>query len=121
MRNAAGQMPISPFEPPVTVSHWYAIDQTICANASVSIARYTPDRRTQNQPKTMAATSAAIGAPTSATGIGHPAFTAIADAYAPTPKYAAWPKDVMPPVPSSNCRLAANSAAIRMSVASTNA
>ena len=28
-----------PFEPPVTLSHWNAIDQVICANASVSIAR----------------------------------------------------------------------------------
>ena len=61
-------MPTRPFEPPVTASHWNAIDQTICANASVSIARYTPDRRTQNQPNTIAATSAATGASTKRDG-----------------------------------------------------
>ena len=36
--HAAGQTPTIPLEPPVTASHWNAIDQTICANASVSIA-----------------------------------------------------------------------------------
>ena len=35
----AGQMPRTPFEPPVTSCHWKTIDQTIWAKASVSIAR----------------------------------------------------------------------------------
>ncbi len=34
-----GHTPTRPFEPPVTASHWNAIDHTICAKASVSIAR----------------------------------------------------------------------------------
>ena len=36
---AGGQTPITPFEPPVSSSHWNTIAQTICAKASVSIAR----------------------------------------------------------------------------------
>jgi hypothetical protein len=28
-----------PLSPPVTVTHWNAIDHTICAKASVSIAK----------------------------------------------------------------------------------
>ena len=48
--------------PPVSSTHWKAIDQGICAKASVSIARYTPDSRTQNQPKTHAASPARNGA-----------------------------------------------------------
>ena len=39
LNGACGQMPRMPFEPPVTSSHWNRIDQTICAKASVSIAR----------------------------------------------------------------------------------
>ena len=34
-----GQMPTRPLLPPVTASHWKTTDQTICAKASVSIAR----------------------------------------------------------------------------------
>ena len=34
-----GQTPITPLEPPVTSSHWNTVAQTICAKASVSIAR----------------------------------------------------------------------------------
>ena len=34
-----GQTPRMPLEPPVTPSHWNTIDQTICAKASVSMAR----------------------------------------------------------------------------------
>src|SRR4029077_10912196 len=33
----AGHTPINPFEPPVTVSHWNATDQTICEKARVSM------------------------------------------------------------------------------------
>ena len=36
---AVGQMPRTPLEPPVRSSHWNTIAQTICAKASVSIAR----------------------------------------------------------------------------------
>ena len=34
----AGHTPTMPFEPPVTSSHCMAIDHTICAKLSVSIA-----------------------------------------------------------------------------------
>ena len=71
-------MPTRPLLPPVTASHWKAMDHTICAKASVSIARYTPARRTQNQPKTSAATNAPTGASANATGIGAPALKAMA-------------------------------------------
>jgi hypothetical protein len=37
--HGAGQTPTMPFEPPVKASHWNTIDQAICANASVSMAR----------------------------------------------------------------------------------
>ena len=65
-------MPTRPFEPPVKSSHWNTTDQAICAKASVSIARYTPDRRTQNQPKTSAPKAASQGASASAASIGKP-------------------------------------------------
>ena len=32
-------MPTTPLSPPVTSTHWNAIDQTICAKAKVSIAK----------------------------------------------------------------------------------
>jgi hypothetical protein len=51
-----------PLSPPVSSTHWNATDQAICANASVSIARYTPDSRTQNQPNTAPASPARNGA-----------------------------------------------------------
>ena len=35
----SGQTPRIPLSPPVTATHWNAIDQTICAKASVSIAK----------------------------------------------------------------------------------
>ena len=35
----SGQTPRMPLSPPVTATHWNAIDQTICAKASVSIAK----------------------------------------------------------------------------------
>ena len=63
-------MPTSPLLPPVNASHWNTTDQTICANASVSIARYTPDSRTQNQPNTSAPSAATNGASASDSSIG---------------------------------------------------
>ena len=36
---APARSPTRPLEPPVIASHWNATDHTICANASVSIAR----------------------------------------------------------------------------------
>ena len=96
------------------------MDQTICANASVSIARYTPDSRTQNQPNTSAPAAAASGAASRAASIGQPALaTHSAAAYAPSPKYAAWPNECMPAGPMMKCRLVANSAAVSRSIAST--
>jgi hypothetical protein len=83
---SGGHTPTRPFEPPVTASHWNAIDQTICANASVSMARYTPDKRTQNHPNSSAATNPPTGASMNASGMDKPDFTAIAAQYAPTPK-----------------------------------
>src|SRR4051812_22129931 len=70
-----GQTPTRPLEPPVTASHWYATDHTICAKASDSMARYTPESRTQNQPNTSAPASATSGAMASAAGIGAPCST----------------------------------------------
>ena len=64
------------------------------------MARYTPVRRTQNQPKTSASTPAIAGAKRSATSIGEPAYlTRRAAAYAPPPKKAACPNETMPPGP----------------------
>ena len=45
-----GQIPVRPLLPPVSASHWNTTAQVICANASVSMARYTPESRTLNQP-----------------------------------------------------------------------
>ena len=39
LNGGGGQTPTTPFEPPVKPSHWNTIAQTICAKASVSIAR----------------------------------------------------------------------------------
>ena len=35
----SGQTLKMPLSPPVTLTHWNAIDQTICANAKVSMAK----------------------------------------------------------------------------------
>ena len=48
--------------------------QAICANASVSMARYTPDSRTANQPKTTANAAATTGPRARASSIGSPAL-----------------------------------------------
>ena len=73
MKGAVGQMPSTPFEPPVRASHWNTIAHTICAKASVSIARYTPESRTANQPKIAAASAATSGAAAIAPTMGKPA------------------------------------------------
>ena len=110
---SGGQMPTRPFEPPVTrvpLERDRPDDlreserQHREVHAGQAHAEPAEDERRERAPPT--------GASTNASGIGAPALTAIAAAYAPTPKYAAWPNDVMPPVPIRNCRLAANSAAI---------
>ena len=69
-KGGGGQTPITPFDPPVSASHWNTKAQTICAKASVSIARYTPESRTANQPNSNAPASATSGAATSARPIG---------------------------------------------------
>ena len=80
-------MPTRPLLPPVSASHWNTTDQTICAKASVSIARYTPESRTQNQPKTKAPSAASSGASRSEASIGRPsALKQSAAPYAPRPK-----------------------------------
>ena len=118
--HAAGHTPVSPLLPPVNSSHWKHTDHTICANASVSMARYTPDRRTQNQPKSRAPAAATSGATSSDTSIGRwKRSTSSAAPYAPSPKYAACPNECMPAGPMMKCRLAAKSAAVSRSMAST--
>ena len=73
MSGGVGQRPSTPFEPPVSASHWNTIAHTICAKASVSMARYTPESRTENQPKSAAPTAATSGAAAIAASIGNPA------------------------------------------------
>ena len=69
-----------PLSPPVQADV-KATDQTIWAKASVSMARYTPDKRMQNQPNRTATAAAASGAAARLTGIGEAAcFTSSAQA-----------------------------------------
>ena len=75
-----------PFEPPVTSSHCIAIDHVIWAKLNVSIAMYTPESRTHNQPNNTAPANATGPASASAPSIDTPCFTASAAAYAPRPK-----------------------------------
>ena len=65
-----------PLSPPVTATHWNATDQTICANANVSIAKYTPDNCTAKKPNTAAPSSPSSGPSSSETIIGRPAILA---------------------------------------------
>ena len=59
-----------PLSPPVSSTHWKAPLQAIWAKASVSMAAYTPERRTQNQPNTAPASPASSGAASSPSSIG---------------------------------------------------
>ena len=61
-----------PLSPPVKSYHWKTTDQAIWAKAKLSMARYTPDRRTQNQPKTSAPRPATMGAASKAASMGAP-------------------------------------------------
>jgi len=85
------------------------------------MAKYAPDKRTANHASGMATSAVMTGAATNATSGATPACnTNSAAAYAPSPKYAAWPNECMPAGPMMKCKLAANSAATSTSTANTN-
>ena len=88
----------SPSAPPVTSVHLFAISNTIEAIASVSIKSARPCVRRITAPVASPSSPAATAATTSPSS-GSP-LTRIAKtpaAYAPKPKYAAWPSVTMPP------------------------
>jgi hypothetical protein len=74
---ASGRTPSMPLSPPVKSTSWNDTAQTICANARVSIAKYTPDNRTTNHPKAQATTPAINGAAINPAAIGIPSRVAI--------------------------------------------
>ena len=65
-----------PLSPPVKLTHWNATDQTICAKARVSIAKYTPDNCTAKNPNTTAPSIPSSGPSSSEAIIGRPASLA---------------------------------------------
>ena len=67
----AGHTPRSPLSPPVSSTHWKEVAQAICATASDSMARYTPERRTQSQPARRPASTATKGAARRQAPMGH--------------------------------------------------
>ena len=72
LNKADGHTPVRPLLPPVKLSHWKVTAQVIWANAKVSMARYTPDKRTANQPNTKAPKAATKGATNNDTSIDKP-------------------------------------------------
>ncbi|MNT68806.1 hypothetical protein D3C72_2070680 [compost metagenome] len=71
---------------------------TICANASVTMMKYTPRVRSTSAPTTSASSADAVSAPASSSQpLPGPACGArIAVAYAAMAKYAAWPRLTSP-------------------------
>src|SRR3954466_356838 len=109
------EIPYSPSEPPVTLGQLSASCSTISPTARVSIKKNTPCARTTTLPATAATTAPAAIAAISVTGALRVTCSATQPAaYAPAPKYAPWPSDGSPVIPTSRSRLAAISANTRI-------
>ncbi|MDT4824040.1 hypothetical protein FQZ97_572810 [compost metagenome] len=122
---AGMRMADRPASPPNTPFRCGASACSSSASASVIIEKYTPARMVANQPATRPNSRPATPPASGIRGVGSrpappSAFMAWMVANVPTPKYAAWPKDSMPPWPASRLKAQANSAAISICTAATS-
>ena len=99
MPNGAGRVrPRRPLSPSVTDTQRYAVPQSTCDSASVSIRKPSPVARSAMRPKKHAMSVVAASASGAVSQCPKPSLrNSHAETYAATPTYAAWPSVGSPP------------------------
>src|SRR5258705_8795323 len=116
MPKGAGRVnPRKPLSPSVTETQRYAVPQSTCERASVSMRNPSPVARSEIQPKAQAMSVVPSSAAGAVAECASPSLSDIhAEIYAASPSQEAWPNEASPPYPTSRLRLAAKTAAMKI-------